>query len=175
MRATSRATCAVRRRGWIAVQKADIALLIEQCGESAATTCMTWIALLIIANDRRSTVFKVGINVIRYLAGPSLRTVKTALQRLAELDFIKIEPNRVPGSKEREVNTYILLRGGKIDHAKSVNNRTTGRANDGVLHLHGSSKESASAREKLETAGSAANAAASSPSSRNGSAGSRNW
>ncbi|HEY2626273.1 MAG TPA: hypothetical protein VGI41_05925 [Candidatus Udaeobacter sp.] len=84
----------VRRRGWIAVQKADIALLIEQCGQSAATTCMTWIALLIIGNDRRTTVFKVGINVIRYLAGPSLRTVKTALQRLAELGFIKIEPNQ---------------------------------------------------------------------------------
>ena len=48
----------VRRRGWVAVQKADVALLIEQCGESAATTCMTWIALLIIANDRRTTVSK---------------------------------------------------------------------------------------------------------------------
>jgi len=144
----------VRRRGWVAVSKADIALLIEQCGESAATTCMTWIALLIIGNDRRTTVFKVGINVIRSLAGPSLRTVKTALQRLAELDFIKIEPNQVPGS-------------GNIC--------TTGRASEDALQLHGSSEESASAREELETAGLAASAAASQPSSRNGSTAPRKW
>jgi hypothetical protein len=172
----------VRRRGWVAVQKADIALLIEQCGERAATTCMTWIALLIIGNDRRDSVFKVGINVIRHLAGPSLRTVKTALSRLAELEFIKIEPNRVPGSKERDANTYILLRGGKVDYSKSVNNCTTGRASDSALQLHGSSEESASAleqsasaRDELATAGSAANAASSQPSSRNGTPGPRKW
>jgi hypothetical protein len=172
----------VRRRGWIAVSKADIALLIEQCGERAATTSMTWIALLIIANDRRDSAFKVGINVIRHLAGPSLRTVKTALSRLAELGFIKIEPNRVPGSKERDANTYVLLRGARINHAKSVNNCTAGRANDNALQLHRSSEESASAleesasaREELETAGLAASAAASQPSSRNGSTAPRKW
>jgi hypothetical protein len=172
----------VRRRGWVAVQKADIALLIEQCGERAATTCMTWIALLIIANDRRDSVFKVGINVIRHLAGPSLRTVKTALSRLAELEFIKIEPNRVPGSKERDENTYAILRGGEINHAKPGNNCTPGRASDDILRLHGSSEESASAlqqsasaREELETAGLAASAAASEPSSRNGSTAPRKW
>jgi hypothetical protein len=182
MRATSRGAYSVRRRGWIPVQKADIALLIEQCGESAATTCMTWIALLIIANDRRSTVFKIGINVIRYLAGPSLRTVKTALNRLVELGFLKIEPNRMPDSKERDANTYVLLRGGKIDHAKSVNNCTTGRVSDDVLPLHGSSEESASAleqsasaREELATAGSAANAAASTASTLGRSGRPRKW
>jgi hypothetical protein len=167
----------VRRRGWIAVQKADIALLIEQCGETAATTCMTWLALLIIANDRRDPVFKVNINVIRHLAGPSLRTVKTALSRLGELGFVKIEPNRVAGSKERDANTYILLRGARIDRPKSVNNCTTGRVKDKILQLHGSSEESASALEEsasahggLETAGPAARAAASqsSPLEHNG-------
>ena len=163
----------VRRRGWVAVQKADIALLIEQCGERAATTCMTWIALLIIANDRRDSVFKVGINVIRHLAGPSLRTVKTALSRLAELEFIKIEPNRVPGLKERDANTYVLLRGGKVDRARSGNTCTTGRASEDAPQLHGSSEESASAleqsasaREELVIVGSAANPAASTPSLR---------
>ena len=120
--------------------------------------------------------------MIRHLAGPSVRTVKTALSRLAELEFIKIEPNRVPNSKERDVNTYVLLRGGKIDHAKSVNNCTTGRANDHGLPLHGSSEESASAlqqsasaREELATAGSAANAAASQASSGNRSTPPRKW
>jgi len=171
----------VRRRGWVAVQKADVALLVEQSGESAATTCMTWIALLIIANDRRASVFKVGINVIRHLAGPSLRTVKTGLKRLADLGFIKMEANRVPDSKERDANTYVLLRGGKID-ARSANNCTTGRANDDVLRLHGSSEESASAcqesasaPEELGTAGLAASAAASQPSSRNGNTAPRKW
>ena len=175
-------TSLVRRRGWIAVQKAEIALLVEQCGATAATTCMTWIALLIISNDRGTSVFQVGINVIRHLAGPSLRTVKTALRRLAELGFVKIEPNRVPGSKERDENTYVLLRGSKTDRTKSVNNCTTGRAEDSAVRLHGTSEqsasayqESASAREELGTAGSAANAATSQPSSRNGSSAPRKW
>ena len=172
----------VRRRGWIAVQKADIALVVEQCGGTAATTCMTWIALLTIGNDRRTTKFKVRTNVIRSLAGTSLRTVKTALSRLTELGFIKIEPNRVPGSKERDANTYILLRGTRIHRAESGNNCTTGRANNSALQLHGSSEESASACqesasacEKPETAGSAASAAASRPISRNGSSAPRKW
>jgi hypothetical protein len=173
----------VRRRGWIAVQKADIALLNEQCGGSSATTCVTWLALLIIANDRRQSTFKIGINVIRYLAGPSLRTVKTALQKLAELDFIKIEPNQVPGSKERDVNTYTLLHLAGFDNRRPCNKRTTGGAIKSASALHGSSEqsasacqESASAREELGgTAGPAANAGASEPSSRNGSSPPRKW
>jgi hypothetical protein len=172
----------VRRRGWIAVQKADIALLVEQCGETAATTCTTWIALLMIGNDRRTTIFKVGTNVIRHLAGPSLRTVKTALRRLADLGFVKIEPNRVLGSKERDENTYVLLRGSKLDRNKSVNDCTTGRAKDSAVRLHETSeqsasayKESASVREELATAGHTANAEASKPSSCNGSSAPRKW
>lgn len=164
----------VRRRGWIAVQKADIALVVEQCGETAATTCMTWIALLTIGNDRRTTIFKVRINVIRSLAGTSLRTVKTALSRLTELGFIKIEPNRVPGSKERDANTYILLRGTKIHRAELGNNCTTGRANESPLQLHRSSEESASARRELTTAGSVADATGSRASSLT-SSGPRRW
>ena len=163
----------IRRRGWIAVQKAEVALLIEQCGERAPTVCMTWLALLTIANDRRTGTFKVGVNVIRHLAGPSLRTVKSALYKLAELDFIKAEPNHIPGSKERDANTYTLLRG------QACNKSTTHRANDRCFPLHRTSEQTANACEEsvsaceLKTAGIAADAGQ--PSSHNGIVSPRKW
>jgi hypothetical protein len=172
----------VRRRGWIAFPKADLALLNEQCGGSSATTCVTWLALLIIANDRRQSTFKVHINVIRHLAGPSLRTVKTALQKLVELDFVKIEPNLLPGSKERDANTYTLLRFREFVNRTSCNQKALGHANSGAFSLHGNSEQSASACQtsasapkELVTGGAAANAGARHLSSANGSIAPRKW
>jgi hypothetical protein len=142
----------IRRRGWFSVQKVDLALLREQCGEASPSTCMVWLALLTIENDRRTSSFQIGSNVIRSLSGVSLRTTKTALYRLEELEFIKIVPNKVPGSKQCDANTYVLLRGWKASSERSGNGCTTGRAKDGADSLHRSFKESASALEESASA-----------------------
>ncbi len=142
----------IRRRGWIPVGKMDLAILVEQFGDTAPSTCMTWLALLVIANDRRSATFDVGINVIRHLAGISLRTTKTCLKRLSEIGFIETRGNYVTGSKERAVSTYTILKGADTYSRTSCNNGTTRRASNGASRLHGSSEQSASALEESASA-----------------------
>ncbi len=146
----------VRRRGWFAVGKSEIALLNERCGASAASVKATWLALLYLANERQSLTFQIEANVICSLGGVSLRTTRTALAKLEELRFVRIDRHYDPSIRKYDPSTYTLLRScnkyttpsGNDCTPPSGNKRTRGRANEVPHHLHGSEEESAKAFHK---------------------------
>ena len=146
----------VRRRGWFPVGKSEIALLNEQCGAASASVKAVWLALLCLANDRQSVTFQIEANVICSLAAVCLRTTRTALAKLEELGFVRIERYYDPDTSRNDPSTYTLLRScnkyttpsGNDCTTPSGNKRTRGRANEVPRHLHGSEEESAKAFQK---------------------------
>ncbi|MEY2487389.1 MAG: hypothetical protein QOH39_3037 [Verrucomicrobiota bacterium] len=103
------------RKGWFAVQKADLALLNEQCGDSAPWIKAVWLALLQIQNDRRSSEFEVPIGFIKREAVVSRSTAKRAIRQLIALGFLHVETQKVAGKKESDVNRYRMIRSGLLE------------------------------------------------------------
>jgi hypothetical protein len=138
----------VRRRGCIAVGKAEIALLNETCGSAAASAKAVWIALLILANDRQTGSFTTTANVIKSLAGLSHKTTKVMLCRLEDLAFLKIERHYNPATRQNDPSDFTLLRSGNKYPTPSGNYYPRGGVSDEAHDLPGSEKESAIACHK---------------------------
>ena len=111
----------INRKGWIKVNKADVAYLGEQLNNASTSPKAVWLALLTLADERRAAKFKVSVNLIASIAAVSRGTTKSALKSLAENEFITIAHHRIPGRKEWDECTYTLLRG-EYAASRSVNN-----------------------------------------------------
>jgi hypothetical protein len=151
----------VSRRGWIKLPKSDLSLLNENCGGSAPTTFVVWVALLSIANYKQAATFQIALAVIQSVAGVSLRTTKTAIDRLQSLGFLRVQHHYDPRTKKYDANTFTLLRScnhyptpsGNDCPTPSGNKCTRGRATEVAEDLHRSEKESAKALKKEERVG----------------------
>lgn len=136
----------IRRGGYFPTPKADYALLNERCGGKTASAKAVYAAMLQIANDRSTATFTVEINVIRSVAGVSLRTAKSMLDILEDLGLIHIKRRREPGTKENAPSTYTVWwcnNNTTYKKSGSCNKRTTGRASNEAENLHGNNKNSA--------------------------------
>lgn len=99
----------IKHKGWIKFNKAENELLNQQLGEKSASAKAVWLALLILANERRVNGkdpehFTVRVTLIAHVAGVSYKTTQRMLKELEQLKLLKIAGGNTPEGCTYQLN-----------------------------------------------------------------------